>query len=168
MSLTRTAISQRELSHEEAIPLLRRGRGTAPAGENIMNDKNRYIFPNRQDATRGAHIPPWMFSLDLSPDLKVTYAVLARCAGTRRNLSGYSIRRLAAVAGFSENALRRNLQALIDARLIERVDEKPGTIPTFRFLRHPRSKTAAGDFLTWRGLVAAVDAAGYAPDWRTS
>lgn len=126
----------------------------------------KYIYPNRQDAARGAHIPPWLFTLDLSPELKVTYAVLARCAGSRMTLTGFSVPRLAAIAGFSENQMRRNLAALVSQGLIEREDSKPGVIPVYRFVRHPRSLTSGGDFLTWKGLVAAVDAACYSPNWR--
>lgn len=131
-------------------------------------EKRKYIYPNRQDAVRGAHIPAWILTLGLPAELMVAYAVMARCAGSRRDLTGFSMPRLAAIAGVGEDRMRKNISALVGWGLIERFQKRPGTIPAYRFLRHPRSLTATDEYLTWKGLIAAVDAAAYAPNWKPS
>jgi hypothetical protein len=119
-------------------------------------DYDRYIFPSRQGALQGAHIPPWLLSLGLPAEQTVLWAVLARCAGGKKSTRGFSAPRLASLVGWSSARVRTTLQRLEDAELIER-EQRPGHRPVFRFLAHPRSRTADGDFWTWQGLVLAAE-----------
>jgi hypothetical protein len=108
------------------------------------------MSPNRQDTYKGVYLPAWLFTLGLDADAILTWGAMARTAGRKRRLHGFSHSRIAAITGISLTRTHRAVKALEDAGVLCAL-QRQGKASDYAF-RGPQS-----DAVTWAEVRRTAD-----------
>jgi hypothetical protein len=130
----------------------------------LIDKKQKFMAPNRTDTFQGVYLPAWLFTLGIGIDAIVTWGVMARCAGRKRVLKGFTASRIAEITGISVQRTRRAINDLSSGGVIA-VTPENGSASVYRFLSPEAIAREGGARLTWARVVAEKDA-GDEPYWR--